>query len=379
MEAQAERLRAIIKTQSEIAAADLDSGEVMRLVAQRAQELTSATAGVIEVPDRDEMVYTVTTGDATPYLGIRLDRDSSLSGLALDLDQVLHCNDNEVDPRIDRTASRRVKARSMIAVPLRHDGEAVGVLKVYSSDPDAFLPEDVETLQLLTESISAQMAHASLFEVKEKESRTDALTGLLNRRAYEERFGHRGRQECSLQAPPGARPLRPQRLQGRQRRARPPRRDGVLKGVAAAIDSSRLTDDAFRIGGDEFALLMPDTAVDGGEDCGVGESSRRSRMRSSATERLQRASGRFAVQWRRTRVARRRRSGAPRGKAPLAGKKPDRAQVRSLNSFGDRLPGPQRRLQETRFEETEEPELEPGQVLLGIDSFGLTTNNITYG
>jgi diguanylate cyclase (GGDEF)-like protein len=267
--AQGDRLRAIIKTQSEIAAADLDSGAVMQLVAQRAQELTGARAGVIEVPDRSEMVYTVTTGDATPYLGIRLDRDSSLSGMALDLDQVLHCNDTEVDPRIERTASRRVKARSMIAVPLRHDGDAVGVLKVYSSAPNAFGPEQVETLQLLIESISAQMAHASLFEVKEMESRTDALTGLFNRRAYEERL--------AIEAARSARYGRPLALglfdlngfKGVNDELGHPAGDEVLQGVAEAIDSSRLTDDAFRIGGDEFALLMPETGLEGANIAGT--------------------------------------------------------------------------------------------------------------
>ena len=265
METQTDRLRAIIKTQSEIAAANLDSAEVMHLVARRAQELTGASAGVIEVPDRDEMVYTVTTGDATPYLGIRLDRESSLSGLALDLDQVLHCHDTEVDPRIDRAASRRVNARSMIAVPLQHGGEAVGVLKVYSSAPHAFAAEDVETLHLLTELISAQMAHASLFEVKEKESRTDALTGLLNRRAYEERL--------AIEAARGARYRHPLALglfdlngfKAVNDQLGHPAGDTVLQGVAKAIDSSRLTDDAFRIGGDEFALLMPETRLDGAE------------------------------------------------------------------------------------------------------------------
>jgi diguanylate cyclase len=263
MEAQATRLRTIIKTQSEIAAADLDSGGVMRLVAQRAQELTHASAGVIEVPDRDEMVYTVTTGDATPYLGIRLDRDSSLSGLALDTNQVLHCNDTEVDPRIERAASRRVKARSMIAVPLRHDGDAFGVLKVYSSAPGAFTPEDVETLQLLTESISAQMAHASLFEMKEMESRTDALTGLLNRRAYEERLAIEAARSARYNHPLALAIFDLDGFKAVNDEFGHPAGDTVLQGVAEAINSSRLTDDAFRIGGDEFALLMPETWLEG--------------------------------------------------------------------------------------------------------------------
>jgi diguanylate cyclase (GGDEF)-like protein len=258
-----DRLRAIIKTQSELAATELDSAEVMRLVAQRAMELTNASAGVIEVPDREEMVYAVTTGDATPYLGIRLDRDSSLSDRALELDQVLHCSDTEVDPRIDRAASRRVNARSMIAVPLRHDGEAVGVLKVYSSEPGAFGPEDVETLQLLNESISAHMAHASLFELKEKESRTDALTGLLNRRAYEERLAIEAARSARYGHPLALGLFDLDGFKGVNDTFGHPAGDKVLQGVAKAIDSSRLTDDAFRIGGDEFALLMPETDIGG--------------------------------------------------------------------------------------------------------------------
>ncbi len=263
MEAQTDRLRAIIKTQSEITAADLDSGELMRLVVERAQELTGARAGVIEVPDEDEMVYTVTTGDATPYLGIRLDRDSSLSGLALDLDQVLHCNDTEVDPRIDRAASRRVNARSMIAVPLRHGDDAFGVLKVYSSAAGAFGPEEVETLQLLTQSISAQMAHASLFEIKEMESRTDALTGLLNRRAFEERLSVEAARSTRYQHPLALAIFDLDGFKAVNDELGHPAGDTVLRGVAKAIDSSRLTDDAFRIGGDEFALLMPETWLEG--------------------------------------------------------------------------------------------------------------------
>jgi diguanylate cyclase (GGDEF)-like protein len=146
---------------------------------------------------------------------------------------------------------------------LSHDGAAVGVLKVYSPEFDHFDSEDVETLTLLSDSISAQMAHASLYELEARESRTDALTGLFNRRAYEERraveasrtsrYGHE-LALCLLD------------LDGFKQvndRLGHPAGDQVLQGVAAVIGSSRLTDDSFRIGGDEFAVLMPETSLAG--------------------------------------------------------------------------------------------------------------------
>jgi diguanylate cyclase (GGDEF)-like protein len=265
MKGDRDRLMAIIKTQSEIAASDLDTNQVMHLVADRAQEITEATSAVIEIPDGDEMIYAATAGEATPYLGIRLNRQTSLSGLSLDQGKVLYCDDTRIDPRIGRRASSGVNARSMICVPLTHNGDSVGVLKVYSPEPHRFGPSDIETLNLLSEAISAQMAHASLFELKAEESRTDALTGLLNRRAYEERR--------VIEAARSSRYGRPLSLcifdldgfKGVNDRLGHPAGDAVLRGVASVIDSSRLTDDAFRIGGDEFAVLMPETTFEGGK------------------------------------------------------------------------------------------------------------------
>jgi diguanylate cyclase (GGDEF)-like protein len=264
MKGERDRLMAIIKTQSEIAASDLDTNQVMHLVAARAQEITEATSAVIEIPDGDEMIYAATAGEATPYQGIRLNRQTSLSGLSLDQGKVLYCEDTEIDPRIDRRASSGVNARSMICVPLTHDGDAVGVLKVYSPEPRRFGPADIETLNLLSEAISAHMAHASLYELEAKESRTDALTGLLNRRAYEERRVIEAARSSRYGHPLALCIFDLDGFKAVNDRLGHPAGDAVLQGVAKVIDSSRLTDDAFRIGGDEFAVLMPETTLEGG-------------------------------------------------------------------------------------------------------------------
>jgi diguanylate cyclase (GGDEF)-like protein len=176
---------------------------------------------------------------------------------------VLYSEDTEIDDRVDREACRRVQARSMICVPLSHDSEPIGVLKVYSPEPRHFGPKDIETLRLLSGSISAQMAHASLYELEAKESRTDALTGLFNRRAYEERRTVESARSRRSGDPLGLCLFDLNGFKAVNDRLGHPAGDEVLKGIAEVIDHSRLSDDAFRIGGDEFAVLMPDTTDEG--------------------------------------------------------------------------------------------------------------------
>jgi diguanylate cyclase (GGDEF)-like protein len=255
----ADQLRAIIATQTEIAASDLDPEAIMRLIAERAQELTRASAGLIELLEGEEMVYAVTTGEATPYLGMRLKAEASLSGLCVRAGKVLRSDDTGDDPRVDSAACKRVSAASMICVPLTHQGETIGVLKVYSPETHHFDDGDIETLELLSELIAAHLSHANRYEAESRESRSDALTGLANRRAFEERLPielarfSRGGRPLSLCL------LDLDGFKGVNDRLGHPAGDEVLREVARTLRTSRVADDCFRIGGDEFAILMPGT------------------------------------------------------------------------------------------------------------------------
>jgi len=258
-ERSSEQLRAIIRTQTEIAASDLDPETIMQLIAERAQELTRASAGLIELAEGDEMVYTVTTGEATPYLGMRLNKEASLSGRSVIEGCVLRSDDTGDDERVDAEACRRVNACSMICVPLFHKDETVGVLKVYAPEVHHFDDGDVEALELLSELIAAHLSHANLYEAESRDSRRDALTGLPNRRAFQERL--------PIELARAARSERPLALvlfdldgfKGVNDRLGHPAGDEVLRDVARILDEARAADDCFRIGGDEFAILMPET------------------------------------------------------------------------------------------------------------------------
>ena len=77
----------------------------------------------------------------------------------------------------------------MACVPLFHGEHAVGVLAVASPKPDKhrFTPEDVETLRLLAQIIAIPLHRTRSFPRPRYDNTHDALTGLLNRRAFEER------------------------------------------------------------------------------------------------------------------------------------------------------------------------------------------------
>lgn len=256
----AEQLRAIIRTQTEIVSGDLDPGAIMQLIAQRAQELTRASSGVIELAEGEEMVYTVTSGEATPYLGTRLRKRTSLSGRSVIEGRVLVSDDTAADERVDAEACHRVNAGSMICVPLSHQEETVGVLKVYAPEPHHFNAGDVETLELLSELIAAQLSHANLYEAESRQSRHDALTGLPNRRAFEERLPVELARASRQGHPLALCLLDLDGFKGVNDRLGHPAGDEVLRAVARILNDSRVADDCFRIGGDEFAILMPNTS-----------------------------------------------------------------------------------------------------------------------
>jgi diguanylate cyclase (GGDEF)-like protein len=253
------QLLEIIRTQTEIAKLGLDLGGVMALVAERAQHLTNAAGAVVELASGEEMVYSAATGIAEKQLGLRLNRSTSLSGLCVATGSALRCDDCETDSRVDRDACRRVGLRSMIVVPLVHNGAAVGVLKVLSTVPASFGDRDRRVLELMSELIGAAMFHAVRYEADELFHRAthDGLTGLANRALFWDRLHHAlaqaGREwrrvGVLILDMDGLKPLNDQH----GHRAG----DAALRELAARIsEGARRSDTVARLGGDEFGLIL---------------------------------------------------------------------------------------------------------------------------
>ena len=264
--AQAEsHLLEIISTQNEIIGAGLDLDAVMKKVVARARELTHADAGVIELVDGDELVSRAASGTAERHLGMRMKIAGSLSGACVPSGEILSCDDAELDPRVDVVVCRHIGAMSLACVPLLQDGKVIGVLKVYSAQTHSFDGRNVETLELLSHLVAAHMSHAARFSAVEYDSHHDALTGLRNRRSYEERLKVEVAKAKRYKRPLSLCLMDLDGFKAVNDGFGHPAGDEVLVNVAAILDHARGTDEVFRIGGDEFAWVMTETGGGGAE------------------------------------------------------------------------------------------------------------------
>jgi diguanylate cyclase (GGDEF)-like protein len=259
-EARARELDRLAETQRAIATTNADLDAVLGTVVREAQRLTDADAAVVEIPDGDDLVYRAVAGTAAAHLGVRIPAAGAISGLALRTGETLLCEDSETDERVDREACRRVGARSMVVVPLRHAAQTAGVLKVYSESQSAFRPEHVRVLTLLADMIASALVRAALLEKLERLALTDELTGLPNRRNWYEQLEHALLRARRSRAPLSVIVLDLNGFKQVNDRRGHAAGDRLLRSASACWSTAlRESDVLGRIGGDEFAVVLEQT------------------------------------------------------------------------------------------------------------------------
>lgn len=132
---------------------DLVLHDVLQLVAERAMAITGADGVAVALREGEEIVCRGSAGEMVPDPGARLNPNAGFSGACFRTGRVIRCDDTENDARVNLDAARRLKARSMMAVPLKGQRQVMGLLEAFSYDGHAFNDSDVRSLSLLAELI----------------------------------------------------------------------------------------------------------------------------------------------------------------------------------------------------------------------------------
>jgi diguanylate cyclase (GGDEF)-like protein len=269
-EAEAQRARMLdrlVQTQSAIAMTDFGFEDMLHTVVEEALALSNADAAVVELPDGDQLVYRAVAGTAEPFFGLRIPAGGSAAGYCLAHLEPLVVSDTESDSRVDREACRQAGARSLVVVPLIHAGRPAGVLKVYAAEPGKVGADEARLLGLLGNVIGTGLARAELFATMTEHASTDALTGLANRRSWDEQIAraiaHAERTHETLSVAvcdvDGLKELNDRRGHAAG--------DELLRAIAERWRAdARAADLIARIGGDEFAVLLPGADEAGAQD-----------------------------------------------------------------------------------------------------------------
>ena len=254
---ESRRLLEIIQAQGEIAAGDLDQDRAMQVIVDRVPHLIGADGALIDSPDGDRLIFRAGSGVDPQVIGWEYPRNASLSGRSLERRAVLISSDTKLDKRVESDTCHKLGARSLLCAPLVHQDNELGSLTAFAARPYAFDQGDREAIGLLGRSLAAHLHHAAGFSLASHQSRHDHLTGLQNRRAYEMRL----EKETAMAARKGQELalclLDLDRFKAVNDRFGHVAGDEVLRAVARGFDNRRLHDEAFRIGGDEFAVVFP--------------------------------------------------------------------------------------------------------------------------
>ena len=237
---------------------DLRIDDVLEKVTRNAQAAVGGKEFALLVDD-DGKATCRSSSDLPPHALRTL--EAWATGHAEQLQAAVLIDDlTEVPELVALPADRDQPLRSLCAAPLITRGERVGVLVALANGLASFLPNDVALLESYAMQAAIALSNARMYEAQSTLASRDPLTELFNHREFHEAVGrelercrrHGGGLAVVLFDLDGFKAVNDTRGHAAG--------DRVLQGVAAGLASSaRSSDAAFRIGGDEFALLLPDT------------------------------------------------------------------------------------------------------------------------
>jgi len=154
-------LAVLTAVEREVGSLGSNLAAALQLIAARTQTLTRASGAALALAedDPDFMTCRASSGPDAPPKGAKLQVGDGFSGECVRTGKLLRCDDTETDLRVNRESCRGLGIRSILAAPVRQGEKVIGLLEVFSAQPNAFTENDTTILQRLADTVRVAVNH----------------------------------------------------------------------------------------------------------------------------------------------------------------------------------------------------------------------------
>lgn len=250
---QLEAINAVAKQMTAV----LDLNELLGKVCRLMQETFHIPHVSVLVKDDEELVLRANHGELTARIpdGGRLPGNSGPWGSALESGNTVTENDT-------RTSTYRLHAEtaSRICIPLISFGQALGVLVLSSGQCDAFNLSELQPLESVADICATAIQNSHYVERVKQLAYLDGLTGIFNRRFFELRIAEEIERARRFGTGLGVIMIDIDQFKRLNDEFGHLLGDEVLRQVSSILHRQlRKIDVVCRYGGEEFAILLPET------------------------------------------------------------------------------------------------------------------------